>query len=163
MTKTSQPGFSQFYEAFASQFDCGCRHTIELWQLFDSDHRDLDQHARVGELGFDAGAAGQVLSAGPGVPRLVHGVAAADVRDPDARGHDLRFVGAGDLQETVDLGQDLLRLTLDVLRDVVGNDAGSEDEAVGLDDLGEDLGRLVADDAHGVPRLVTKSELRTAF
>jgi hypothetical protein len=54
--------------------------------LFGRDDGDLDQQPRVGELGLDAGAAGQILPAGPCVPGLVHGVAVANIR----RGHRLR-------------------------------------------------------------------------
>jgi len=50
---------------------------------FGGNHGDLDQQTRVGQLGLDAGPAGQVLAPGPGVPGLVHGIAQADVGDPD--------------------------------------------------------------------------------
>src|SRR6266567_7611264 len=61
---------------------------------FGGDNGDLDQEPRIGELGLDAGAAGQILPAGPGVPGLVHRVAQADVGDPDGGAHDLALVGA---------------------------------------------------------------------
>ena len=56
--------------------------------------------------------------------------------------------GPGKLQQPVDFLKDLRGLALGVLVDVVGNDAGSVHHAVGLDDLGINLGRLVAGDGH---------------
>src|SRR5262245_44479901 len=113
------------------------------------DDGDLHEQARIGELGFDAGAAWQVLAARPGVPGLVHGVAQANVGNPDGGGYDLGLVGAAQLEETIDLLEHLLRLPLHVLRGIAGRDAGGEHEAVGLDDFGVDLRRLVPLDGHG--------------
>ena len=56
---------------------------------------DLDQQARIGELGLDASAAGKVLTLGPRVPGFVHGIAKTDVGHPDGGGYLLivSFIG----------------------------------------------------------------------
>src|SRR5262247_912525 len=56
-------------------------------------HGDFDQQPRIGELGLDAGPAWQVLALGPGVPGLIHGVAQANVGDPNGGRYNLRLVG----------------------------------------------------------------------
>src|SRR5215510_3090715 len=117
--------------------------------LLGGNDGDLDQHARIGERGLNAGAPRQVLSAGPGVPRLVHGIPVADVGHPDGCRNQLGLVRTAEFQKPVDLLQDLLRLTLGVLLDVIGNDAGREDKAIGFDDFGIDLGRFVTRNGHG--------------
>ena len=55
------------------------RQILDARRLFRGRDLDLDQHARIGELGLDAGARRQVLAAVPVRPGLVHGLAVADV------------------------------------------------------------------------------------
>src|SRR5215831_15021611 len=115
---------------------------------FGSNDGDLDQQTRVRQLSLDAGPAGQVLALGPGIPGFVHGVAQADVGDPDGGRYHLRLIGAAQLEEAVDFLENLLGLALGILLGVGGGDAGGEHEAIGLDDLGVDFRRLVARDGH---------------
>src|SRR5262249_1619813 len=115
-------------------------------------HRDFDQQSRVGELGLDARPAWQVLALGPGVPGLIHGVAQANVGDPNGGRYNLRLVGAAQLEEAIDLFENLLGLALGVLLWIGSGDASGEHEAVGLDDLGIDFRWLVTRDGHcGTP------------
>src|SRR4029077_11765383 len=72
-------------------------------QLFGSDHHDLDERARVGELRLDAGAGGQVLAVGPRRPDLVHRRAVTDVTHPYLRLEQLRLVRAALREQPVDL------------------------------------------------------------
>src|SRR6266567_7163720 len=115
------------------------------------DNGDLDQEPRIGEFGLDAGAAGQILPAGPGVPGLVHRVAQADVGDPDGGAHDVALVGAAQRQQPIDLSEDLLGLSLRILLRIIGGDPGGEHEAVRLDRLRVEFRWLVALDRHRIP------------
>jgi hypothetical protein len=51
-------------------------------------------------------------------------------------------------QARVDLVEDLLRLALDVLVEVLGHDAGQVDGVAVLDGVRQDAARIVAHDAH---------------
>src|SRR5262249_40263901 len=119
--------------------------------LLGSHHGDLDEQPRIGEPGLDAGAPGQILAARPYVPGFVHRLAEASIAHPHGGAHDLALVGAAQRQQPIDLLEDLLRLTLGVLLGIVGGDARREHEAVGLDDLRENLRGLVALDGHCFP------------
>jgi hypothetical protein len=100
--------------AFASQWGNPSRASQELAPTasLGGNHGNLDQQTRVGELGLDAGAAGQVLPAGPGVPRLVHGLTQTDIGHPDRGGHDLGLVGTAELQQAIDLLQEKFNMSV---------------------------------------------------
>ena len=72
-------------------------------------------------------------------PEHVHRLAVADVLQPDLGGEDAGVVGAVLLERRIDLGENLGRLTGDVLGEVIGGEAGEEDEAMLLDGGGQDL------------------------
>jgi hypothetical protein len=81
-----------------------------MWLLGRHD-RDLDQHARVNQLGFDAGAGRRILAAKPGRPGFVHGIAVANIVQPHGCLNDLGFVSAADFQKPVDLSEHFCGLT----------------------------------------------------
>src|SRR5690606_8260219 len=95
-----------------------------------------------------AGTRRQILAARPGAPCDVDLIAIADVRHPDRGGDNLALIGATQTEQTIDLLQDLLRLAFRILARIVGHDARGENKAVGLNDIRENLGRLVAYDGH---------------
>ena len=106
----------------------------------------------IGQLGLNAGAAGQVLAAGQAFQ--------ASFMGSRWRMSVTQMVAETTLVLSVPptLSRSIsLRICwvwpLGVLLDVVGDNAGGEHEAVGLDDLGIDLRRLVPLDGHGVPPL----------
>jgi len=126
------------------------RLVLDQLGIFGGDHHDFDQRPGVRQLGLDAGARRQVLRVDPCAPDLVHRRAVADVGDPDGGLQHLRLVRAAFRQQAVDVVEDLLGLAFYVLVDVLGDDAGEVDGVAVLHGLGQDGGRIVTRDAHGL-------------
>ena len=105
-------------------------------------------------LGLDSGARGRILAAHPGRPSLVDGFAQTNVGEPEIGEHHLGFIGAGERQETVDLGQDFRGLILGAGIEIGGHDTSGEEETVGLHGLGVNGIGVVADDLHGCAALL---------
>src|SRR5690606_35376401 len=91
-----------------------------------------------GQFGLAGGACVHVVAVDPFGPDGVHAREVAfDVLEPDLDGEELRFVGAGLGQVTVDLGKDVAGLCLDVVFQRAGRDARNVGDAVVDDDAAE--------------------------